>query len=420
MYSIYKDNSWSNPREIYDIGTFNDSPNLVAKGNKAYLVWQRANNVLDETNTLEDLYKDMDLYFSEFNGTEFSDPISLADKSNEKFEMGGYLTANENGDFTVLSVENSENNIFDAVGNNSILMKERINGKWNLSEEIFTTNENIECVQATNDKIYFVVSGDENKLYSYDKINKTISLFKTSEDVIIIQSVNDELYYMLDGVLYCLDENDNIVGIMNDCDNDFYVVSNGSQKSILSMKCTKEFQKELFISNYENQAWSEWIPYTNYGSYIRSYSPVMDSNGNVMVALNKVDVDKNFDENIFGESSLIVAKSCQYRDVSISNFICNTDNYSVGDTVELSFDINNYSSNDLSSFSANLYDEHENLIGSYPFNTTVKALDKNEFTIDYTLPEEYRKAQLILKIECGTENDYSNNSSSITLGYTEK
>ncbi|WP_294466664.1 starch-binding protein [uncultured Ruminococcus sp.] len=419
MYSVYKNYSWSAPKEIHDIGTFNDSPNLIAKGNKAYLVWQRANSILDDTCTLEDLYTDMDLYYSEFDGSDFSIPISLADSTNYTFEMGGYLSVNENDNIIVLRVENSENNIFDNVGTNSIFMKERIDGEWNLSEEIYSTSDSIECIQATNQTIYFVVSEEQNKLYAYDKSSKTISLLETSDDIIMIQSVDNDLYYLLEGVLHCLDKNGNNSLIKENCGDDFCIISNGSYKSILCNRCTKEFQKELFISDYEDGNWSEWIQYTDYNSYIRSYSPVMDSEGNVITAINKVIIDKDNDENVFGEASLVVAKSCEYKDISLEYLTCNTDNYYAGDTVELNFAVNNYSSEDLSSFTANLYDENEILISSTNFTSVIKAFDKNEFTIDYTLPEEFKKSRLTLRIECGTENDYSNNCLTIILGYTD-
>jgi hypothetical protein len=108
MYSIYNGSTWSTPQYVNNDGTADFSPRAVVSGDNAYIVWQNANKLFDDSVTFELMAQAMDINYARFDGSSFIDITNLTSPDNLIFEISPMISTNSS-EVSVSWIENSVN-----------------------------------------------------------------------------------------------------------------------------------------------------------------------------------------------------------------------------------------------------------------------------------------------------------------------
>ena len=108
---------------------------LCSDGNGGvHILWQNANTTFNEGVTLEQMSKSMDLYYTHWNGSTFSEGTAIT-VNNQNFEMSPQIVSSGNN-ISVIWQQNSENDPLAIDGTNSIYRRQFVNGSWQTVETI--------------------------------------------------------------------------------------------------------------------------------------------------------------------------------------------------------------------------------------------------------------------------------------------
>lgn len=281
MYSVYKNGSWSDTAAINEDGTATLDFRIAQDGDNIYIVYQKLNKVLDDDTSLEDMLKQTDLYYTKYSGGGFSEPTRIT-SDNEIYETIGDVNV-LNGALKTAWVENSENALLMDSGTNYI--KTYIEGgEIETAVEADASDEScIDGICIDDGGLYYTVADsveDTSVLYKYD--GEISSVLESNAVISNLTSFGGGLYYLKNAAVYTIDNGvETEVGV--DGITDFKLVTNGSETSMIASVFDGS-GSELYISRYENGAWTHKERFTDLGKYIRSYSPFMYDDGTVNAA----------------------------------------------------------------------------------------------------------------------------------------
>ncbi len=410
MHSISNGNIWSAPQEIFETGTYNGAPVLFNDGEHVHIIWSRAKTAFESDAQLEDLISDVELFYTKFDGTSFSNPIQITD--NNVLEAAYTITAKD-GKVAVAWIENSANDPFLSEGNNSFYIKEYIDNSWQPTCEVITSEETIANAQLFyfNDALYNsyerITDNAESKIY----LNS--SLLATGTNLCY---ENGTVYYLTDnGVIeYALNSgaatNTGISNISN------FSVYNGKIYTLMQ----NGFASELYEAKKTNGSYSAFKQITDCGKYIRNYSITADNtNGNTLLALNLVEVNEN-ETSLYGDSELTVLGFAQITDLSLNGACYDIGSLTSNSTsLPITMQISNLGNQTVNSIPINI-----SVNGKYVktiISKTACANGKSQ-TITYTcpLPTPIKKTTITLTIppQAGEKN-IDNNSFELTLGQSD-
>ena len=413
-YSLYSGGAWSDPEIVHESGTYNDHPVLCRDGNMVYMVWMRADTALDGM-TAESAMKHMDLVFSSFDGTSWSAPEIVSQPGNELVESDYAITA-DRGIVSVVWLENSANDLLLTSGENVIHQRSCANGIWDADAELLRTADAVtglgvdrsEGLQTT----YSLTSGDRILTY----------LRKENGEVNMIDGANCEarwidgrLYELRDTALYCDGVPTGLDGLTN-----YEIISSETQTVALTLVPTG-FTCELYGSYYDagSGSWGKWVQLTGFEQYIRSYSAVLDESGEIVAALNLVDVNIGAEEVYDNTSArLVVVDDCRYADLVVSDWLTYDDSLvAPGEVVPVSFEVTNNSRETLAAIGVNIGGQQQEILCS------LSAGESAVLTADYRLPSDIRNHRADLTVtphyETVVEASTANNTASTVFGLAD-
>ncbi len=416
FWSVYADGAWSEPAAVWESGTYNDHPVLCPDGELVHAVWMRADVPLEGMDA-EDALSHLDLVYSAFDGSAWSEPVVISHAGNGMAETD-YALAAADGDAAVIWVENVNNDLLTASGFNSMYLRCFENGAWLDATRILSEKSVVSGLQAD-------MSGGLQFVCSLTKDGDTTTWHQSPDGSVNPMEENDgarwfdgSLYELRGTELYCEGEPTGLEGLTN-----YEVVSAGEQKAVLTL-VPEGFACELFGSYYDagTGSWGPWLQLTDYGKYIRSYSAVLDESGRIAAALNLVNVSPEA-ERIYDDASalLAVTADCRYTDLAVDEWLYfDAEQVIPGGTLPLSFRVTNNSCEVLTEITA--------AIGEQTFGLTC-ALAPGEsgvLTVDYVLPEALDGLLDGLEIELyvtpdydASENNTENNRVSAVIGLAD-
>lgn len=410
MYSYYDGQSWSVPNSIYENGTNNDMPCIYSDGTYAYIIWQKANTEFSaETDTVETL-KQYDLYETTFNSESltFSEPVRITD-NNEDFEIEPVICG-LNGAFRVAWIVNSENNVYQMSGNNTVYTAEYDeNGVRSSSKTIISTENVIPQILLGSSKLYYAMNqGEKTELHECTDSDSIIST-----DIYDFDVINDTVYYLDSAGLNMKNDTKQITDGISGIDN-FRVASNGKDIKLFTSVLNSDFTEDLYCSKWDSEN-NVWLPaelYASDGKSIRKYAPVVLSDGSEKVAFNYylLDVDSNTQQ-----SSLVVKGITDSVDISV-NYVDFDDAQLKEKQLDLTFEVENNSSTTVNELKVEIVDENDNVLKSETINAALTAFEKKKLSIIFS-PEDCKTGKITLRVlPIETEdNNIENNSVTTTL-----
>ncbi|MDO4730847.1 MAG: hypothetical protein Q4B14_01780, partial [Clostridia bacterium] len=390
MFSICDTNgTWSEAQALFEDGTDFDTPELHSDGGEIYLSYGKANQVMADDIAPEELLANYDLYVSKFNGTSFDAPVCV-DGGDGRIAVVSSVS-NDSGKVTVSWVENDQNNLFLDEGTNTIFVRTLQDGAWSEETVVFeAANEIVDLAAYNGDVYYSVINSDTtHSLYK----NKEL-VYNTAGIISELELTDDSLYFLDASEIKVFNGEEIETTGLSDI-NDYEIASNGTNKVIV-INDGDAYTSELYISKFENGEWTIPVLFSNFGKYIRSYSPIIDNDGSVKVALNAVELKE--DDINYEKANLIVAEDSGLFDITVDSFDLKDGDLTPGTTETLVFDVSNTGAMDVMNFKARLVDQNNNVLAEKDYNSEIEVYDTETFEIDYAVPADLVKTDLRLEV----------------------
>ena len=350
-YSYYDGEKWSEPADIYNDGRAEFEPSLAATANGAVLVWQKANSELDDDATIQDMAKEMDIYYANFSNGYWTKPNQLT-SYNEDYEFAPVVAAKDES-YVVSWITNSENDCFGLSGTNSIWCKEYSYG-WQQTTPVakglgcvsdvtvsYTGDDYV--IAYTTDKDGKVETNSDAELYEYTGGQ----IIRVTKDDIFENSLSrtDEGYCWIHGN-QMWERNAEGVKTVDIPVSAAYLnnakIYDGETKRVIVYEKADGFSSEICALYYDltSDKWGEPVNLTNDGKKIRDISGYVTSNDELCLVFGQAEVDEDAEE-VYGICNLMMLTAGDKVDISVEDAACYIDNYQAGAEVKVYADVKN-------------------------------------------------------------------------------
>lgn len=416
MYSVYDGSAWSEAGAVAETGGANDYPAVWSDGQKVQIVWQKAAKQPDNA-TLPEVLGSVELYTATYqNGTLSKATAVTAD--NFTYEMMQSVTGNGDS-MSVVWMENSENNPFQAEGVNTIKASRYEDGKWTESTVDSSVEEvaNLNACYVGNDLVITYESSTDD--------GGSITMVKGGEKKTISGSGAEVsggiLYYCTDDGLMSYDVAGNMTeNVLPAVMGDFTVLDDGANKMIVATEYTG-FASELvaYVFDRTTGTWSDKVTLTEEGKYIRDYSAGLDKSGNLSVALNFVEVDEE-SGTIYGNAALRVVSFSDTEDLIVGEGAY-FDNASLmsGGTLPLNFSVTNNGTKAVSEIRVDILDGSNTVLQSGTVSCAIGVGETVDVSYNYTLPAVLENQSVTIKAYTENETKLTDNTVSLEIGLAD-
>ncbi len=427
FYSICTDGVWNEPQKVYEDGTATGEFKAVSENGNVYVVFQKLNEVLSDDTEVEEMMSKCDLYAVKYSNGVFSEPVCVNNYDNNVYEHISSIYVDDNN-LKIAWTENTDNDIFLSTGTTSIKTADFEDNSISVAETVTSVNASENKypgeVHINSNGVYYAlhtasVETNTAKLYLYD--NSISTEICNADGIYNIRSIDDTLYYIKDSTVYVMQggtETETATGINGV--SGFEIVTNGSETAMLSNVLVGS-GSEVYISTLQDGAWSDADRYTDLDKYIRSYSPIMHSNGNIELAVSASVVNEivNEGDQKFGTTSVMVLNQCDYFDMAASCLYYDDNEVKPNSDITLYYDITNDSKDSLDGYTVKLTDENGTVLVNEKRQCDIAPYETETESVVYHLPESLSTTKLNLEISTDKdEKDYSNNSLSTEFGYS--
>ena len=181
FYSVYnpKLKVWSDPQQVENDGTPDDVPVLKVFNDEIYLVWNDADEALEDDSTFLDMLSKMGISYAVFSGSKFGSVSSVSGQNDYMDICADIAMINDTP--TVVWIENQENDIFGLNGLNSIMVAKYGNNIWD--------KRNVLDTKSPINSVTIVDNLDEEVIYYSSDADATTDTFNDYE---IFKLYNDE------------------------------------------------------------------------------------------------------------------------------------------------------------------------------------------------------------------------------------
>lgn len=435
VYSLYdaENDSWSEPKAVYDDGHNDAYSSLATDGENVYVAWQKIDKTVtaDDATSIDVFLENSEIFVAKYDATNdcFVNATKLTD--NEVYDYMPSVVVN-NGNAVAYYATNSDNNLMGT--DNNTLHRHEIGE----TAEVLANNQSY-IISATPE----IVNGTEKLSYSID----TDGDMSTSNDITVYTISNDATtsfgkdenevaytfadYSMLDGTetLFVSDMNN----IYYEQNGETKTVFNGSrliegnigfveQETGLSILWTENNEvggNEFWTTSYEDGAWTEPVQISNIGGFKVSKVDVAMLGGKLVGVcnMNEMTLDEESGTYTEGEANLCSFTANDFTDISVDIYMVDESTIIPGETSSIDVYVNNVGTTDVTSIEFLLSDT----LGT---NTTVtkevniKSGATELVTLDYLVPENNAATALTVSASIPgiEESDTRDNTESIEIG----
>ncbi len=394
MYSYYDGSVWSAPQTIYENGTNNDMPYVYSDGSYAYIIWQKATAEFPEGTDTTEMIKQYDLFETSFSAADksFSTPIQI-NTDNAVFEMNPVIVGKD-GAFCAAWIENSENNVYQMSGENTIhIVEYSASGECLSNKTAVTTNQVVSQLKLMEKNVCYTLRNENINTLFYNQDNSVT----ICDDVSDFDVSGNTIYYSSNGIIYSYTDDGTVTeyNSLSGIDN-FKIADNGTEVKLLSLSLNSDFTKTLYISTLDksNNEWSQPEVFDKGGYYIRKYSSVILSDGSVKTAFNYIDLNSGEE---YQKSILTVKGKTEFADLSV-NYIDFDDSQIENRNIDLLFEVENNSSANVSSFLVNIKNSQGDILSSETVDCSLAPFSKAQYSVQYMLSENYSGEEIFVQV----------------------
>ena len=283
-YSYYDGTAWSDPMQVENDGTMDNSPTLTVLGNKAYLAWQDATKAFDltEESTLSDIVGDFDISIAEFDG---NNGFTVSSIPNDGLDMMPCLCKDGTKNYVVW-LGNEENSWFGNNGKNTIYYSEFSNTSVSDPKAAYQDLNSINALTAdggTGLNIAYSMDTDGD-LSTVGDVRVFENGQRISEGEVEETSpsyLGHELYCYRDGRI--TDRAGTITGgaIASD---DYRLLEISGKKAVIFREADGLYSTlKVSCLDEESHSWGETVALSDGKTHIGKFSVTEDDNGRFMV-----------------------------------------------------------------------------------------------------------------------------------------
>lgn len=437
MYSVYNGATWSIPQPVLDDGTSDFEPKLCADGNGGvHILWQNANTVFNESITLDQMAEQMDLYYTHWNGTSFSNATAIT-TNNTNYEMSHQI-ASSGGDISVIWQQNTENDPMAMSGVNTIYRRQFTNGSWQNTE---TISENLSIINSlgtaySNDKNIIVYSAktsddfstmNDLELFYFDgaKIERL-----TNDNVpdYSVNLSNDELYWISDGSIASIKmgnmDTKQIISTVNGNVTKIKVISNAEDKKSIVWKQENEERMYFYGIDYNAETSTFGLPYplTTDNGVVRGWDACLQSDGQIELAFCYADYLSEPDNGKpYGTLSLIQKPMEEFCDISVNPIATYTGEIGSSKNITLVTEVYNNGSKPIESVEVKLIGSNGEILQTSIVDQVLNVSEFSEIKVPFTLPTSISRTDYKIQIQPVQDEDIllSNNEAEFSIGFAD-
>ncbi len=429
-YSINNGTEWSEPADVYNNGTADFSPKLAVTDNGAVLVWQKANDVLADDASLPEMAKNIDIYYSAFDGTSWATPKNLSN-TKDTYEFAPDIAVNGD-EITTAWITNSDNDYFAFSGTNSIHAKV-FNGSWGENTVVAA-----DLGSVANLNVSYI---DGKAVYSYTE--DTDNDAETSDDVELFEICEGQLTQITDDEVidysltktsdgYCWIHNNQLwernangvelveIPILPLYLNNVKILTNGADKVIVYEQAD-EYSSDLYAMYYDSddKIWCEPVRLTEDNKKIRETSGYLTTDGALRLAFGQANIDE-MAEDVYGKCNLMLANITEKSDVRVISANCAYSEYVPGEETTVYVNVKNNSSSKISKFNVTMTANDKTVI-SQNVETQLLSGETQTIEIPYTLPNDLTNKTYKVTVTPTekTDDDLSNNTAVFEMGFAD-
>lgn len=417
-YKLYNNGKWSAENKISDDGTAVGEFQICSVEDKAYIVYQKANKIFDGDVTVSEMLKDVDLYMQVFDGNEFSAPKAIKSETNDSYEVIKSIHA-DGSKVNIIWAENTENELLLDKGLTKICKKSFYDNMWSDEEELSNNNaENnknfvSETVYVSEDELYYIkYNSDTNRYLLIREKSGYKNVIADAEEISNLQMVNETLFFLMNHSLCSYKEEIKYEKLANM--NDFKIVTDGG-RTVLITSMVNRHGSSLYYSEYDNHEWSNFMLLAETETYIRSYSPILEDDGNINVWINSVSWNEEGNEI----SNILELNKNEEKDLELTNVYYDESDIIPGK--EMKFEVNVYNNSSIPVENLKIYLKSQGEILSEEIcDVALESKEEGVYEIIYKVPENFIKTDIVVEIDSDmSEDNYENNMYSCSMGYAD-
>lgn len=430
VYSVYDNGSWSKPVAVWDNGAPDFAASIESFNDELYVVWQKASRKLSNDSGDMDKQINEALSLSEIAYSKFdSNTNSFVDMqyltSDDKLDMSPTLTADK--DNIYISWVNSSSDIFEKnIENKIVSVSKTADGSWSDKVVIKEVNSNIVNMDSSiiNGKINvaYAVDGDGD-INTYDDIemymgNKDNVVRVTNNRVgdITPYFYGDKLYWYSDKKLmsYGINTKEVEEEIAADMTQDYRIINYGKNEAVIWLDSVAEDNNSIKASIKQGDKWSKPVDVFKSEEIINFYDGCIDNSGKWNMVMNLKSVDGQ------GESNNLVNYVDSFKsETKLVGADC-TDKKRSGSIQDVTVGIENTGHKDVSNVIVSVYNKGDmSLISEKTVSCEIPVGETVYFDEQIDVGEVVSKKDLVITVKTSDEDDDSNNSKDVTIGYTD-
>lgn len=432
MYAIRAaDGYWGQAQAVSESGRADLSPVVCAEGNNCYVLWHNASEQLADDVDLTTMATKMNLEYSMFDGTNFSQPIVVSNQGNGKMQQLPTIDA-KNGKVTISWLENSDNEPYMATGTNTFYARTLTGSNWSAIQPLNTNIGYLSSTAIAGDSIYYSKDADgdpsttgDSEIYKIESSGTPTPVQLTSDtnDDTAVKNIDGTIYWNKEGKLIAYDGLAiNETGA--DCSDNYDVLTSGTEQTVLHTQ-KNGYSSEIYITKKAagDSTWSNSVPYTKYNGMIRTFDSTVDNTGNIITALDKVAVNANAASgtNPYGNTDFVITGMKDRYDLAVDpTLYYDTAQATAGSTVTLSAKVTNSSTQPVTQLKVTQLDANNNVIKTETVSQTIAVGAEADVTTQYILPDPLTNQKMSVKLEpVGvTDDDATNNIAACEFGFS--
>ncbi len=429
VYSLYNpdDNTWSEPKAVYDDGYVDASPSVATDGKNIYVVWQKYCKTYsaDNSEDLDSIISASEIWLAKYDiaNDEFVEVERITEDS--EYDYSPTVTVVD-GVPVVFYATDPSNSMLSASGNSLTMYEKGVKKvlKNNLASVQSLTSATVsgkaQCayavdtdgnLESTSDICVFYgsdVFSQFNKFYENEPLLNVFFAEWNGETTLFTYD-DANIYYEKDGeAVTVLDEGCNISGsvqAVNENGNlSFYWVSVG------------ENGNELYTASEIGGEWSDAVELTDTGSNF-SHLALTYANNQVMGFVNETNIsyDETDGTKIDSETNLMFIKENDFLDLEILTLEVEDSNLSEGDVAPIIVSVRNNGNIKINSLVFTVTDT----LGtskSYLVEESILPGKSLYWELPYTIPENFASSTLTVTVSNDNVSDI--NTANNTLSYT--
>lgn len=446
VYSLYDSErgKWGEPEAVSDDKTADFSPAVWSDGEKAYVVWQNATGVISETESMEEVAKNLTLCAGIYENGTWSVHTVEPTVEDGAFERMPQIYS-EDGMVHVAWVQSEEDPVFGSEGGNTICEYRLNQNAWEeernslidgsvLNLEIGNWGDNRNCILYTEDidkdlttkediRLVVLKQGTTDEFYIRKSGVQQASFAKQNGDEGILYYQDGKLYFQKSQDM-SLDE-PNMAEILTPDDVDIpenyeLIMAENDIEGIVWTSASENRANIYGIFCDEENQWSEPVLLTEVGEneYLENVAVQNVEGEKILVCTRRYFEWSDILDGGDGKeaNALCYMYIRNTPDLEVSYAELDQSSMEPGTMRDMEIAIENGGTEEVSAFQVTVTDKEGNIYYNQNVRQKILAGSKENITIQIPIWEEMEQKELAVSISCDNEKNTENNTYTLLAG----